>query len=68
MCRMVRDELPACDYFAATPDLCYAEDGASPIFHRLRDSYGFEMREVDDLTKLENDDIIKFTVYQPTLW
>ena len=66
MCRMVRDELPACDYFAATPDLCYAEDGASPIFHRLRDSYGFEMREVDDLTKLENDDIIKFTVYHPT--
>ena len=65
MCRMVRDELPACDYFAASPDLCYAEDGASPIFHRLRDSYGFEMREIDDLTKLENDDIIKFTVYHP---
>lgn len=66
MCRMVRDELPSCDYFAASPDLCYAEDGASPIFHRLRDSYGFEMREVNDLTKLENDDIIKFTVYHPT--
>lgn len=29
MCRMVRDELPACDYFAATPDFCYAEDGAA---------------------------------------
>lgn len=31
MCRMVRDELPACDYFAATPDFCFAEDGGSPI-------------------------------------
>lgn len=65
MCRMVRDELPACDYFAATPDFCYAEDGGSPVFHLLRDSYGFEMREVDDITKLDRKDIIKFTVFHP---
>ncbi len=65
MCKMVRDELPSCDYFAATPDLCYAEDGGSPIFHRLRDSYGFEMREVDDIIKLSGEDIIKFTIYHP---
>ena len=58
MCRMVRDELPACDYFAATPDFCFAEDGGSPIFHLLRDSYGFEMREVDDITGLDRNDII----------
>ena len=32
MCRMVRDELPACDYFAATPDFCFAEDGGSQSF------------------------------------
>lgn len=43
MCRMVRDELPACDYFAATPDFCFAEDGGSPVFHLLRDSYGFDL-------------------------
>ena len=65
MCRMVRDELPACDYFAATPDFCFAEDGGSPIFHLLRDSYGFEMREVDDITRLDRNDIIKFTVFHP---
>ena len=67
MCKMVRDELPACDYFVAAPDFCYAEDGGSPIFHRLRDSYGFDMREIDDLTKLKADDIIKFTIYHPSL-
>ena len=65
MCRMVRDELPACDYFAATPDFCFAEDGGSPVFHLLRDSYGFEMREVDDITRLDRNDIIKFTVFHP---
>ena len=64
---MVRDVLPACDYFVAAPDFCYAEDGGSPIFHRLRDSYGFDMREIDDLTKLKADDIIKFTIYHPSL-
>ena len=65
MCRMVRDELPACDYFAATPDFCFAEDGGSPVFHLLRDSYGFEMREVDDITRLDRNDIIKFTIFHP---
>lgn len=65
MCRMVRDKLPACDYFAATPDFCFAEDGGSPVFHLLRDSYGFEMREVDDITRLDRNDIIKFTVFHP---
>ena len=48
MCRMVHDELPSCDCFAATPDYCLAEDAGSRMFHWLRDSYGFDVREVPD--------------------
>ena len=65
MCRMVHDELPSCDCFAATPDYCLAEDAGSRMFHWLRDSYGFDVREVPDLSKVENEDIIKFTIYHP---
>ena len=36
------------------------------MFHWLRDSYGFEMKEIDNLSKLESKDIIKFTIYHPT--
>ena len=53
MCRMVHDELPSCDCFAATPDYCLAEDAGSRMFHWLRDSYGFDVREVPDLAKVE---------------
>lgn len=66
MCRMVHDKLPSCDCFAATPDYCLAEDAGSRMFHWLRDSYGFDVREVPDLSKVENEDIIKFTIYHPT--
>ena len=65
MYRMVRESLPSCDCFAATPDYCLAEDGGSRMFHWLRDSYGFDMRESEDLSKIEGKDIIKFTVYHP---
>lgn len=66
MYQMVKEKLPSCDCFAATPDYCFAEDGGSQMFHWLRDSYGFEMKEIDDLSKLESKDIIKFTIYHPT--
>ena len=66
MYQMVKDRLPSCDCFAATPDYCLAEDGGSRMFHWLRDSYGFDMKETADLSKVQNDDIIKFTVYHPT--
>ena len=66
MYQMVKEELPSCDCFAATPDYCFAEDGGSQMFHWLRDSYGFEMKEIEDLSKLESKDIIKFTIYHPT--
>ena len=66
MCRMVHDKLPSCDCFAATPDYCLAEDAGSRMFHWLRDSYGFDVRAVPDLSKVENEDIIKFTIYHPT--
>lgn len=62
---MVRDKLPSCDCFAATANYCLAEDAKSRMFHWLRDSYGFDVREVPDLSAVQ-DDIIKFTVYHPS--
>ena len=63
MCRMVHDELPSCDCFAATPDYCLAEDAGSRMFHWLRDSYGYDIREAERLADIPEQDIIKFTVY-----
>ena len=36
------------------------------MFHWLRDSYGFDIRETPDVLSIENEDIIKFTIYHPT--
>ena len=66
MCRMVHDELPSCDCFAATPDYCLAEDAGSRMFRWLTDSYGYDIREVPDLLKTPVDNVIKFTVYHPS--
>ena len=49
MCRMVRDTLLSCDYFVGTPDYGYAEDAGSRMFHWLRDSYGFDIRETPEI-------------------
>lgn len=66
MCRMVRDTLPSCDYFVGTPDYGLAEDAGSQMFHWLRDSYGFDMHETSDVLSIQNEDVIKFTVYHPS--
>lgn len=63
MCRMVHDDLPHCDCFIATPNYSLAEDANSRMFHWLRDSYGYDIREVEDLLKVTETDIIKFSVY-----
>ena len=53
MCRMVHDKLPSCDCFAATPDYCLAEDAGSRMFHWLRDSYGFDVRESNSRSTIQ---------------
>ncbi len=63
MCQMVQEKMPHCDCFIATPDYCFAEDAGSRMFHWLRDSYGYDIREVERLLDLQDQDIIKFTVY-----
>ena len=65
MSAMVRDSMPACDYFVSTPDYYFAEDGGSRMFHWLRDSYGYDIREVPDPFSLEDQQVIKFSVYHP---
>ena len=49
MCRMVQEQMPHCDCFVATPDYCLAEDAGSRMFHWLRDSYGYDIREAERL-------------------
>lgn len=63
MCRMVQEQMPHCDCFVATPDYCLAEDAGSRMFHWLRDSYGYDIREAERLSDIPDQDIIKFTVY-----
>ena len=36
------------------------------MIHWLRDSYGYDIREVPDLLKAPVDNVIKFTVYHPS--
>ena len=66
MCETVRNELPDCDYFIATPDYCLAEDAGSRMFRWLTDSYGYDIREATDLMKTPVENVIKFTVYHPS--
>ena len=35
------------------------------MFHWLRDSYGYDIREIPELLKLEGQQVIKFAVYHP---
>ena len=52
MCRMVQEQMPHCDCFVATPDYCLAEDAGSRMFHWLRDSYGYDIREAERLADI----------------
>ena len=63
LCRMVQEQMPHCDCFVATPDYCLAEDAGSRMFHWLRDSYGYDIREAERLSDIPEQNIIKFTVY-----
>lgn len=55
--------MPQCECFIAEPNYCIAEDAGSKMFSWLRDSYGFDMREAPDLSKIQKNNIIKFTIY-----
>lgn len=67
MCRMVQEQMPHCDCFVATPDYCLAEDAGSRMFHWLRDSYGYDIREAERLADIPEQDIINspFTTNPP---
>ena len=62
---MVREQMPSCDYFLSTPECSFAEDGGSRMFHWLRDSYGYDMHELSELSRLTDQQVIKFSVYHP---
>lgn len=62
------EELPSCDCFICTPDYSLAEDAGSKMFRWLKDSYGYDIREVprlDEIDKYNDINVIKFSVYHP---
>ncbi|MEQ2371281.1 Cof-type HAD-IIB family hydrolase [Blautia sp. CLA-JM-H16] len=65
MYHMVKEKMPECDCFIATPECCYAENEEGQMFRWLRDSYGYDMRKVPDLSALEGKQVLKFSVYHP---
>ena len=65
MAKMVKTELPECDYFISGPDRCFAENSESKMFCWLRDSYGYDIHEVSDIMHLEGEQIMKIAVYHP---
>ncbi len=66
MCQMVHESLPDCDCYLSTPDMGYAENESSQMFRWLRDSYGYNIKAVEDLIACSPADVIKFTVYHQT--
>ena len=62
---MVKEKMLECDCFIATPECCYAENENGRMFRWLRDSYGYDMRKVDDLSSLQGKQVLKFSVYHP---
>lgn len=64
--RMVKQDLPGCDYFISDPDVSYAEDENSRMFRWLHDSYGYDIRPVKNLVEdFTGKEIMKIAVYHP---
>lgn len=66
MCKMLHESMPECDYFIATPECSYAENENSQMFRWIRDSYGFDVKEMPDMMQLSGKQVTKFSVYHPT--
>ena len=55
------------DFMMETPGTCYTEAGEdSRFFHLMRDSYHYDIQNVDDVTKLPLDNVTKVSVFHPT--
>ena len=64
MARMAKKEMPGCDYFISSPNRSYAENANTPMFRWLRDSYGYDIREVPDLAEnFAGEQIMKIAIY-----
>ena len=65
MARMAKKEMPGCDYFISSPDRSYAENANTPMFRWLRDSYGYDIKQIPDMSVLQGEQVTKFAVYHP---
>ena len=55
------------DFVMETPGTCYTEAGEnSRLYTLMRDSYHYDIQNVDDVTKLPMDNITKFAIFHPT--
>ena len=65
MLTMVKKQMPGCDCFISVPDGCYGEDANSQMFRWLRDSYGYDIKQIPDMSVLQGEQVTKFAVYHP---
>ena len=55
------------DFMMETPGTCYTEAGEdSKFFLLMRDSYHYDIQNVDDVTKIPLDNITKISIFHPT--
>lgn len=66
MAIMAKKEMPECDYFLSAPEGSYAENSNTPMFHWLKDSYGYDIQEIPDLLESfgEEKQITKIAIYR----
>ncbi len=52
-----------CDYFIATPDVCFAKDEDSYMFHWMKDSYQMNVQKIDDLDTIKDLPVVKLSIF-----
>ena len=55
-------------FVVETPDTCFIECGEdSELMHLMRDNYHYDIHNVDDVTKISLDNIVKVSIYHPEI-
>ena len=54
------------DLIIATPDLTYTETGYTPMYHLLKDSYGFDVENLDSFDQAPLETAVKISLFHET--
>lgn len=56
------------NFIVETPDTCYMDCGEdSEFMHMMRDGYHYDVHNVDDVTKIPLDNVVKLAILHPTV-